>query len=321
MTSVLAACGPLPRPFKPPPEEAANPLVTEAATTGIWVAPIDNTAEPMSKLLTESVAAGFKAYGIRATVDERDFRRFRLKGRAEINENDSSLPYVALIHWTLFNREGEVLDTHTQGVSGSRQNWDYGSPKIIREVGETIPEFFTTFIDKAEENVQLKYSRLAGLWVSPIENAPGDGNLSLTRAIKAAIKGARITVAEKRRYAEFVLKGRFSLMPPSDGLQRVDIVWAVITQDGHEIGRATQNNMVEAGTFDGPWGEVSTIVASAALEGIQDILRAAGASRYRLGARPRVLKTEIPSARRGEALTPPRPELKGARVAPKRPES
>ncbi len=319
MTSVLAACGPLPKPFKRPPEGAANPLVTEAATTGIWVAPIDNTPGPMSKLLTESVAAGFKAYGIRATVDKRKNRRYRLKGRAEINQNDPSLPYVVLIHWTLFNRDGEVLGSHTQGVGGSRQDWDYGSPKVIREVGENIPEFITAFIDKAEKTIQPTLPRLAGLWVSPIENAPGDGNLSLTRAIKAAIKGARIAVAEERRYAELVIEGRFSLTPPEDGLQRVKIVWVVLTQDGREIGRATQKNMVEAGTFDGPWGEVSTIVATAALEGIQGVLRTAGVPRYRLAPTPRVLKTEIPAARGEEALPPPRLELEGVRAAPKRP--
>ena len=337
MTSVLAACGPLPKPFKRPPEGAANPLVTEAATTGIWVAPIDNTPGPMSKLLTESVAAGFKAHGIRATVDKRKNRRYRLKGRAEINQNDPSLPYVVLIHWTLFNRDGEVLGSHTQGVGGSRQDWDYGSPKVIREVGENIPEFITAFIDKAdtafidkaeingqpplpgEINVQPPPPRLAGLWVSPIENAPGDGNLSLTRAIKAAIKGARIAVAKERRYAELVIEGRFSLTPPEDGLQRVKIVWVVLTQDGREIGRATQKNMVEAGTFDGPWGEVSTIVATAALEGIQGVLRTAGVPRYRLAPTPRVLKTEIPAARGEEALPPPRLELEGVRAAPKRP--
>lgn len=319
MTSVLAACGPLSKPFKPPSAGAPNPLVTEAATMGIWVAPIANASGPMSKLLTESVAAGFKAHGIRATVDKRKFRRYRLKGRVEIDQNDPSPLYVALIHWTLFNRDGEVLGNHTQGVGGSRQDWDYGSPELIREVGETIPAFIAAFIDKAEKYVQPTLPRLAGLWVSPIENAPGDGNLSLTRAIKVAIKGARIAVAEERRYAEFVLEGRFSLSAPKDGLQRVEIVWAVLTQDGREIGKATQKNMVEAGTFDGPWGEVSTIVATAALEGIQGVLRAAGAPLYRLGPTPRVLKTKIPVARGKEALPPPGLELEGVLAAPKKP--
>lgn len=329
MTSVLAACGPLPKPFRPPPEGAANPLVTEVATTGIWVAPLDNTAGPMSKLLAESVAAGFKAFGIRATVDKREYRRYRLKGRVEINQNDPSLPYVVLIHWTLFNRDGEVLGTHTQGVDGSRRDWDYGSPKVIREVGGNIPEFIAAFIDRADVaeisvqspllGVPPPLPRLAGLWVRPVENAPGDGNLSLTRAIKAAIKGARIAVAKERRYAEFVLEGRFSLTSPKDGLQRVKIVWTVLTQDGREIGRATQKNMVEAGTFDGSWDEVSTIVATAAVKGIQGVLRTAGATRYRLAPTPRVLKTEIPAARGAEALPPPRLELEGVRAAPKRP--
>ena len=147
--------------------------------------------------------------------------------------------------------------------------------------------------------------RLAGLWVNPIENAPGDGNRSLTRAIKTAIKRAGIAIAGARRHAEFVLEGRFRLDRAKDGLQRVEIVWLVMTPDGREIGRATQKNLVETGTFSGSWGDVATLVADAALEGIQGVLQAAGVARYRLGPPARVLKTEIPAAQGKTALPPP----------------
>ncbi len=64
-----AACGPLPRPFKPAPETPPGPLVTEAAALGVWVEPLDGTSLPMSRLLTEAVVEGFKRTGIRATTD------------------------------------------------------------------------------------------------------------------------------------------------------------------------------------------------------------------------------------------------------------
>ncbi|MEE9196095.1 MAG: hypothetical protein V3U44_09655, partial [Alphaproteobacteria bacterium] len=38
--ALMTACGPLPRPFKPP-EPSSNPLVTEVALSGIWIQTID----------------------------------------------------------------------------------------------------------------------------------------------------------------------------------------------------------------------------------------------------------------------------------------
>lgn len=319
LAAALAACGPLPRPFQPPPAPAANPLVTEVATSGVWIEPLDGTTLPLAMLLTESVAAGFKLYGIQATTDKRSRTRYRLRGRAEINATDPNFPFVALIDWTLLDHAGRVVGTVRQGVPGSRRDWEYGSPRVVREVGENAPELIAHLIEKEEEDLKAVRPTLAGLWVSPVENAPGDGDRSLTRAIRAAIKGAGIPVAGERRYAEFVLAGRVGLGPPTDGLQRVEIVWAVTTPDGREIGRATQRNLVEAGTFDGTWGDVATIVADAALGGIEGVLRAAGASRNRLGAPARVLKTAVPLSDSEGALPPPRLELDGLQKPLERP--
>ena len=103
---------------------------------------------------------------------------------------------------------------------------------------------------------------------------------------------------------------------PDNNLQRVEIVWTVSTSDGREIGRATQKNLVEAGTSPGAWGEVAAIVAEAALEGIQGVLGAAGASRFRLGPPERVLKTDVPVGSGMLALPPPRLDLEGLRGRP-----
>ena len=319
LTALTTACGPLPRPFKPPPESSFNPLVSEVATSGIWIQTIDGISLPMSKLLAEAMAKGFENYSIRTTTENRGNSRYRLKGLARINNDDPSLPYVALIHWTLFDYGGKVIGTETQGVTTTRRDWDYGSPTIIKEIGDNGSEIIAAMIDKEEQDLKPVRPRLIGLWVNPVTNAPGAGNQSLTRAIKAAIKGAGIAVAEEKRYAEFVLDGRVRVDPPNDNLQRVEIVWVVLTPDGREIGRATQKNLVEAGTFAGPWGEVAQVVADAALEGIQGVLRAAVAPRFRVGRPDRILKTDIFPGRLQEPLPPPTLQLEGLEPSKKNP--
>ncbi|MCH7936688.1 MAG: hypothetical protein IH994_06310 [Proteobacteria bacterium] len=316
---LTAACGPLPRPFKPPPESSFNPLVREVATSGIWIQTIDGVSLPMSKLLAEAMAEGFGNYSIGTTTQSRGNSRYRLKGRARINDDDPSLPYVALIHWTLFDYDGKVIGTETQGVIATRRDWDYGSPNVIREIGDTGSEIIADMIDKEDQNLKPVRPRLAGLWVNPVTNAPGDGDKSLTRAIKAAIKGAGIAVAGEKRYAEFVLDGRVRVDPPNDNLQRVEIIWTVLTPDGREIGRATQKNLVETGTFAGPWGEVAQVVADAALEGIQGVLRAVVAPRFRFGRPDRVLKTDIFPGGGHEPLPPPTLQLEGLEPSKKNP--
>ncbi len=314
-----SACGPLPRPFKSAPETPPGRLVTEAAALGIWVESIDGTSLPMSRLLSEAVVVGFKRYGIRATTAAGKNSRYRLKGKAELNRDNQSLPFVMVINWTLFDYYGNVIGIASEGISGSRKDWDFGSPKIIAEVGENAPELFAAMIGKEEKSQQAVKPRLAGLWVGPVTNAPGDGNRSLARAIKIALQGGGIALAQDREHAEFVLESRVQVDSAKDGLQRVEIVWTVATPDNREIGRATQKNLVEAGTFSGAWGEVAAIVAAAALEGIEGVLRVAGTSRNRFGPPAKVLKTDIPLANGKASLPPPRLELDGVAPPPKTP--
>jgi len=317
--ALATACGPLPRPFRPAPEKPPSPLVTEVAALGVRVEPIDGTSLPMSRLLSEAVVEGFKRYGIRATTDAGKNSRYRLKGKAELNRDNQSLPFVVMINWTLIDYDGNVVGAASEGVSGSRKDWDFGSPRIIAEVGENAPKLIAAMIGKEKESDQAVKPRLAGLWVGLVTRAPGDGNRSLARAIKIALQDSGIALAQDRDHAEFVLGCRVQVDPAKDGLQRVEIVWTVTTPDNREIGRATQKNLVEAGTFSGAWGEVAAVVAAAALEGIEGVLRAAGASRNRLGPPAKVLKTDIPLSDGKAPLPPPRLELEGLTPPSKNP--
>lgn len=310
---LVVACGPLPRPFKTPVQAPLNPLVLEAAALGVWVQPLDGTTLPMSKLLGEAVVEGFKRYRIRATLDETVNSRYRLKGKAELNRDDPGLPYVMVIEWTLSDYNGDPIAIINEGVSGSRHEWDFGSPKIIAEIGDKIPALIAAMIGEDEKAQEPVSPALAGLWIDPIQNAPGDGDVSLNRAIILALRGANVVLAKDRTHAEFILQGRVNLDAPKDGLERVEIVWTVLTTEGREIGIARQENMVDAGTFSGAWGEVASLIAAAALEGIQGVIQVARTSPNRLGRQDKVLKTDIPLTNRLAPLPPPRLELEGLR--------
>ncbi|NQV82434.1 MAG: hypothetical protein HQ494_01325 [Rhodospirillales bacterium] len=312
---LVTACGPLPRPFKPLPQAPANPLVQEGAARGVLVLPVDGVSRPMSKLLGQAVVEGFQLRGIRATLNPDANSRYRLKGKAMLNKDDPSLPYVVLISWTLFDYSGQPIGTEVEGVSASRNEWDIGSPKALNEVGENAPQIISAMIGEDEKNKSKTEGpvlpKLVGIWINPVKNAPGDGNESLTAAVKVVIRGAGIPIAQDRRFAEFVLDSDVSVGPPDKNLQRVEIVWTVSTNDNRQIGRATQKNLVAAGTFSGAWGEVAAIVADAALEGIEGVLRAAGASRFRLGGSGQALETDIPLRAGKLSLPPPRLDLEG----------
>jgi len=309
----LVACGPLPRPFKTQVEAPPNRLVLEAAALGVWVQPLDGTTLPMSKLLGDAVVAGLKQLGLRATTNEGINSRYRLKGKAKLNRDDPTIPYIMIIEWTLFDYNSDTIGIVNEGVSGSRKEWDFGSPKIIDEIGTQGSALIASMIGDDEKAREPVSPLLGGLWINPVENASGDGNISLTRAIQIAIKGAGVALAPDRGHAEFFLRGQVNLDPPKDGLERVEIIWTVLSSDGREIGRAKQENMVDAGTLAGAWGEVASLVAAAALEGIQGVIQVASSSRNRLGPSRQVLKTNIPSSGGQTFLPPPRLELEGVR--------
>ena len=107
--------------------------------------------------------------------------------------------------------------------------------------------------------------------IKPVEGAPGDGNVSLTNAIKSALRKRDLTVTEDPRQAGYVIEGRVQVGPTVNGRQQAKITWAVNTITGQEVGKAVQENAVKAGSLDGPWGRIADIVTNAAVVGIQEL--------------------------------------------------
>ncbi len=307
LAAVVAACGDLPRPFKRTYATPPNPLVEEGVQGGVWVDEVEGPPVPMARLLADSVARELGKLEVPAFTGKRRPTHYVLKGEAVRNVSPE-VPYVVQVHWTLLDRSGNRVGIHSQGVTATNWEWDYGSPKVVREVGEASATAIAALVQADDPTLKpVRTATATGLWVKPIDGAPGDGDVALTRAIRIALAGAGTDVVSEKTKARYVLDGSVRLSPPRGAGQRVEIVWVVRTPAGNEIGRAAQANTVPVGTFDRRWGNLAALVAAAAVGGIRDIVDAASDAADSGGTHPRILKTNLPFGPAGVDLPLPEP--------------
>lgn len=270
MLLLLWACesGDAPIVIQPP-----TPQVKISKITDVRVELVEGPAVPMAKLLSSSVAAGLNEHGVSASIQPNEPSRYVLKGKVEANWEDRRVPFVMLIYWTLEDLGGATLGTYTQGVRGARWKWEYGDPRIIRAVGNGAAKPIAAMI--VEDDVKPLPSLLlgTGILVEPVTGAPGDGNRALYRAIANALAALDVSITEDRRQASLILNGQVGF-EPGEKQDKILIVWRVMTLDGFEVGRATQENVVPAGALDEQWGVEAENIAEAAVIGIERIIGA-----------------------------------------------
>jgi hypothetical protein len=271
LMSMLAACSSDERPRS---YEALEAKVEVAKITDVRVELVQGPALPMAKLLSSAVAAGLISHGVKTSIKKDGISRYVLKGKAEANWDDARVPFVMLIHWSLHDIKGGSVGEYTQGVRGARWKWEYGDPRIIRAVGNGAAKpLAAMIIDDAEDPLPLLLLG-AGILVGPVTGAPGDGNIALHEAIVSTMRAADILITEDKRQAKLLLLGQVGIQSQQTNQDRVLIVWRVLTMNGFEVGRATQENVVPGGSLNGPWAQQAENVAAAALIGIQRILGA-----------------------------------------------
>ena len=272
--AAVAACADLTDTFSPSFEQP--PKVEIKRSVGIRVEPVEGPPAPMAKLLAQSVAAELDTLRILASVGVAGDSRYVLRGRAERNRDDSRIPFIVVIDWDLVDASGKLVGSHNHGVEGTWWQWEYGDPRIIRSVGKAAARPIADMVRVEPEKAPPGAPQAANLLIALVKGAPGDGNLALTREMKVAAKAAGIATTELADVATHVLQGVVSVEAPKGARQRITIVWTMTTPDGAEVGKATQENTVEAGAFDGAWGPVAAIMAGAATRGVEDILSRSG---------------------------------------------
>lgn len=282
----LAGCQPVPRPFVGSSHADVNPL-TQPGNTGIVVAAVADAPPATAAALAEALAENLREAGIPATAGAGNASGTALNGRVV------DLGADALIEWTLAARGEAAPVSFNQSIEGTPiRPWALADPALMaRLASEATPRVVAMI--RGEPVAPPPVTRIA---VRPVTGAPGDGDISLTAAMRSALIDAGLELVAEDA-ADMVIAGTVEAAPPSEGQQDIRISWIVSGAGGETIGRITQESPVAANSLDEHWGDVAVFVGQGAAIGIVEIVETID---------PSALARVVPAA--GSAAPAPGPQ-------------
>ena len=108
--------------------------------------------------------------------------------------------------------------------------------------------------------------------VAPITGAPSDGNQQLFSGMRRALGSNKIVLIDKPGGDTFTVTGTVSLAPIDERTVKLTVRWTLKDPAGKDIGNIEQSNPVPAAATRGSWNGFGDIVASAAVEGVLELL-------------------------------------------------
>ena len=108
--------------------------------------------------------------------------------------------------------------------------------------------------------------------VSPVAGAPGDGQTSLTAAIKKRLNAGGVKLASSSSGNVYTVKGSVKVTDAAGGKESIRIDWTVLNPNGTKRGTVSQQNMIPKGSLNGPWGAIADAAAADAAKGIIKLL-------------------------------------------------
>jgi hypothetical protein len=266
-----AACGDLPEPFLGNPGATARRLAVPD-TPMLVVPPPSNAllAAPNNADFAEQLASGLRDGEIPAQARPPGKNEWRLAVTAR-RDGDRVVPRYA------------VLDPsgHEQGsIDGSpieAPGWAAGAPWVLGSAAkDAVPKVLALMTsiratrDRADPNSLM--NRAARVYVPEVTGAPGDGNVSLTKAIRSGLAEFGPLIQTAPDSPDFIVQGTVVVTLLKDGKQQVEIAWAVTRPSGVLCGKVSQLNSVPAGSLDHYWGDVAVAVAQEASGGINTVV-------------------------------------------------
>lgn len=275
-TALLAACGQLPQPFQPE-EKSGNALLTLRDRAGIVVRPVAGDILASGTALAEAMAAQLRDLGIPAATSGGNQGSQHLVGRAAVRPLPGGREEI-LLYWELSNSDGRRAGVHSQRHEQTAGAWAAGAPPLFAALaGAAAPALAAMAQDPEVKAAAIPGFPRARLVILPLSGAPGDAAESLPRALQAELAAAKLPVVDRIGDGDLLILGDVTVGPALGGLQAVSIRWSLVSAiDDRELGEIAQQNMVPAGSLDGPWGPVAEEVARAAATGLVDLLGAAG---------------------------------------------
>lgn len=326
--TLLAGCGSLPRPFaggaqttletqlrRPPPARILVPAPTEAGLTS-------DAAQRFAEALAESLRdQELPATAAPAASNGRAARRgdrqdWRLTATMENSSRGIALSYA------LLDEKGAPVGTVRAPRIVPAADWANADPATIAAAASDAGPAIAALTGRADTARRAsdpgRVARLPTVAVAAVTGAPGDGNESLTRAMREAAGRRGLILQEEAGRSDYLIAGTVVTEPQPGGQTRIEIAWRV-TQGTYELGKVVQLNEVPARALAGRWGDIAYVVAEEASGGIKQVLDTARESQGRASAsNPRAAQPQAPTPPGGIRVPDPAPASAPAPVAPGR---
>ena len=134
-----------------------------------------------------------------------------------------------------------------------------------------VPTSTTTPTPLAAKPVEQQVKVL----VAQVTGAPSDGNRQLTSGMRRALGSSKLVIVDQAEGDTFTVSGSVSLTPIDDRMAKLVVKWIVKDPAGKNVGDIEQSNPVPLAAAKGSWAGFGDIVASAASEGVLELLEKA----------------------------------------------
>ena len=311
--AVLTACAPPPRPFEHDSSVATNRRLTRDKIELAIGAP-RNMPPEMGKRVAAALAMELQAYGIIATVQPaeapiqvsgtmstrdsgetgievqidwrvdsgpktQDPQTSRTKARPE-DYGEQSERLVSRIAQQAAPRVATLIGKPPTFIARSPGQVAAGVSVPMEEPVDPVtatalaaassgaPPPASTQPSQAQEP-QVK------VLVAPVTGAPSDGNRQLYSGMRRALGSSKIVIVDAAGADVFTVVGAVTLTQIDDQRGQLAIKWLVKDPAGRNVGDIEQSNPVPLAATKGSWAGFGDIVATAASEGVLELLEKA----------------------------------------------
>lgn len=308
---VLAACAAPPKPFEH--DRSVVPLYRPLQEkTELAIGPPRNMPPEMGYRVATALAMELQAYGIVAVVQPAE-APIQLGGVMSTRDADPSIEIQ--IDWRVegkpANSEPATSKTRTRAEDYAAQNErlvsriaQQAAPKVATLIGRP-PNFQPRSPGQVAAGVSIPYdmpvdpvaataAAAAGttpssaaapaaapappqikVLVASVTGAPSDGNRQLTSGMRRALGSSKIVLVDNAGEDVFTVAGTVNLTSVDDRMGRLVVKWVLKDPAGRNVGDIEQANPVPLAATRGSWAGFGDIVASAASEGVLELLEKA----------------------------------------------
>lgn len=301
----LAACGAPPRPFAHDDSEAPVRQLPQDKIE-LAISPPRNMPAEMGQRVAAALAIELQSYGIVATVQPAT-APIQVNGTMSTRDADAGIEIQ--IDWRI---EGapKSQDPATSRTRARAEDYAEASERLVSRIAQQAAPRVATLIGRPptyqarspgqvaagmsvpqepppEVSTAMAAANVPGsaptpppqqqqqhvkVLVAPVTGAPSDGNRQLYSGMRRALGSSKIVIVDAAGPDVFTVVGTVALTPVDDRTGQLVIKWFLKDPAGKNVGDLEQANPVPLAAARASWAGFGDIVATAASEGVLELL-------------------------------------------------